>query len=387
MHVLMISLDSTLATNPNGDSRARHLAYAERAGQLTVIVYTPLGCPARVTASDSLTILPTNSRRKALFLVDALRRSRGVKTPVDLITSQDPFTTGLTGLRLRRTFHAPLLVQNHSFFFGNPAWRAERPLRNGLFAQVGRFVVRRADFYRTVNQREREAYIAEGGSPDRVVALPLGTASARFADPVDPARLEALRAKLGLQPQHRVVLWVGYPVTVKRIPLLFRAFRLVADRVPQARLLIIGDPARSPDDLSALARDLGIADQVIMPGAVPHADLAPYYALTHVFAHTSAYEGVPRVLLEASAAGLALVGMRVAGVEEVIEDDVNGYLVPDGDAHQFADRVVHLLTHPDDARRLGENARRIALDRYSADAYLYAWVDVWKRAVDLGRRA
>jgi glycosyltransferase involved in cell wall biosynthesis len=201
---------------------------------------------------------------------------------------------------------------------------------------------------------------------------------------VDQAALADLRERLGLQPTHPVVLWVGYPVGFKRVPLLFRVFRQVLEETPNARLVLIGDMRKSPQDLAMLARNEGIADSVIMHGPVPHDDLPLYYALGNVYAHTSAYEGVPRVLFEASAAGLPLVGMRAVGVDEVIEDGVNGYLVPDEDS--MAKQIVALLCHPEQAQIMGASARRIAFGRYDAERYVEAWVGVWERAIQLGMK-
>ena len=383
-HVLMISLDPPLATQAASDTRQRHLAYAARAGHLTVITYTPPGLDRAICPSAELTILPSNSRSKLTFALDAIRLAQQAARdrPVDLITTQDPFLTGLIGVWLRRRWRVPLLVQNHSYIFGNVAWRAEHPRRNRLLETLGEFVVRRADFYRTVNRQERDHYITAGGSPERVIALPLGTASPEFAAPVADQALAALRAQLGLRPDQPVVLWIGYPVGFKRVPLLFQVFQQVAE--PDARLVLIGDLRRSPDDLPALARDLGIADRVIMYGPVPHDDLPLYYALGSVYVHTSSYEGVPRVLFEASAAGLPLVGMQAVGVDEVIEDGVNGYLVPDGDVNGMAAQIVALLRDPAEAKILGAAARRLAFERYDADRYLDTWVQVWERAIELG---
>lgn len=386
--VLMLSLDTALFTQPLGDSRQRHLAYAARAGKLTIVVYTPPGMGGAVDVSPQLTLIPTNSRHPVFFVFDAIRLSMRAarNTRFDLIATQEPFATGLAGCWLRERLHAPLLVQNHSFFFGNPVWLAERPIRNHLLWLIGSFVLTRADMYRTVNRKEREHYIEHGGSERRVVTLPLGTAAQSFAQPVDPARLDALRAQLGLSADNPVVLWVGYPVGVKRVPLLLKVFKRVADRLPQARLVLIGDMSRSPDDLAALAAEEGIADKVIMHGPVLHSDLPVYYQLANVYAHTSAYEGVPRVLFEASAAGLPLVALDAVGVNEVIEDGVNGYLAPEMDIDGMAGRILSLLKDPLQAKAMGERAREIAFHRYDADRYIDTWVGVWRKAIRLGRR-
>ncbi|MBE2272582.1 MAG: glycosyltransferase [Anaerolinea sp.] len=388
IHVLMISLDTALALHPQGDSRARHLAYAARAGKLTVICYTPPHTGGAIQASDSLTIIPTNSRHPVFFILDAIRLAERSlrKATIQLVTTQDPFATGIVGVWLRLRHHVPLLVQNHSYFFGNREWLAERPLRNRILRALGGIVVARADFYRTVNEKEKQNYLAAGGSRRRVAALPLGTASPAFADPPDPDKLAALRSRLGLTPADQVVLWIGYPVKFKRVPILFRVFKKVVSRVPSAKLVLIGDMARSPVDLAEQANSEGIGGCVIIDGPVPHSDLPLYYALGNVYAHTSSYEGVPRVLFEASAAGLPLVGMDVVGVNEVIENGVNGYLAPDMDIDGMAGRIITLLNDPLQAKAMGERARQIAFRRYDADRYIDTWVGIWRKAVRLGLR-
>jgi 1,2-diacylglycerol 3-alpha-glucosyltransferase len=388
-HVLMLSLDSSLAAHREGDAFQRHRAYAarwgERHGRLTIITYTRAANLPPIR-EDNLTIVPTNSRRAPSFPFDAARLGEQVEKPIDLIVAQDPFTTGLAGLWLRARLGAPLLVQNHGYFFGNPEWVKEHPLRNRALLALGRIVRARADFYRAVNNEECSAYVRAGGDPERAVMLPLGTASERFAAPPDPDVLARKRGELGIAPDDRVILWVGYPVAFKRVPLLFETFRRVLKDEPRARLVLIGDMARSPVDLAALASAMEIAERVTLYGPVLHDDLPLYYALGHVYAHTSSYEGMPRVLFEASAAGLPLAGMDAVGVRDVIEDGKNGYLVANGDVEALAARLISLLRDLETARQMGAAAREKALTRFHAAQTLERWLDVWDRAMALGRR-
>ncbi len=391
MHVLMISLDRSLATKPDGDSTQRHLEYAEHAEKLTIITYSsrlPLreGQDGVIRSSAQLTIIPTNSRSRLTYALDAYRLGSQIGA-VDLITTQDPFVTGLVGIWLRRKLRAPLLVQNHSHYFGNPAWLNERPLRYRLFSVLGRWVLRRADMCRTVNQREREAYLAMGGAPERVVVLPVMAASEAFAAPIPARQRRTLRERLGLQDDHKVILWVGRPIKTKRLPLLLQVFKRVIKHEPEARLLLVGDMSLSPDDLPALAQQLGIADKVIMVGQVARDELPLYYSLSDVFAITSAYEGMPRVLSEAAAAGRAIVGMDgAAGVAEFIEGGVNGCLCPDGNVECMASRIFELLRDQELAARLGEAARDKALKHYNAARNAEAVVALWEKTVKMGMR-
>ncbi len=388
LHVLMISLDASLATKPDGGALARHMDYAARAGKLTIVVYTPPGVDGPLHPSPHLTVIPTNSAAKPLFVADALRIAGRVidQEQPDLITTQDVFSTGFIGWMLRGRAAAPVLVQNHCYFIDNEAWLAEKPLKNHLFNALGKFVSRRADLYRTVNSTEAQTFLARGGQPERVVTQPLGTASPTFSEPPPDDAIAAARASVGLENHDKVIIWVGYPVPFKRIPVLFDVFDRVRQAKPEARLLLIGDMSRSQDDLYKLRAEMGLDEQVVMYGPVPHGDLPAYYHLARVFAMSSAYEGIPRVLMEASAAGLPLVGFDRVGVADVIEDGVNGYVLPEGDRDGMARRLVELLRDPDTAAQLGANARERAVDRFSAEKNAAGIAAMWRQAVELGMR-
>jgi glycosyltransferase involved in cell wall biosynthesis len=154
---------------------------------------------------------------------------------------------------------------------------------------------------------------------------------------------------------------------------------------------MVGDMSRSPVDLADHARVMGISDRVIFHEAVPHEALPAYYALgadgRGVYALTSAYEGIPRVLYEAGSAALPVVAFDVMGVNEAIRDGENGYLIHDGDLDGFADRIVELLDDPMRARQLGVRGREFALELFDAETYPARWVGLWQEAVRLGKKA
>jgi glycosyltransferase involved in cell wall biosynthesis len=97
------------------------------------------------------------------------------------------------------------------------------------------------------------------------------------------------------------------------------------------RLTIVGDgPERGA--LEAQARALGVADRVAFEGAVAHQRIASYLHRADVFCLPSYAEGVPTVLMEAMASGLAVVATRVYGIPELVEDGRSGLLVPPAEA-------------------------------------------------------
>jgi glycosyltransferase involved in cell wall biosynthesis len=127
-----------------------------------------------------------------------------------------------------------------------------------------------------------------------------------------------------------------------------------------ARLTIVGEgPERGP--LEHLARDLGVADRLELPGAVGQDDIPAYFRDADIFSMPSFAEGVPTVLMEAMASGLPVVAPRIMGIPELVEDGVTGTLVTPADVDELADALRRQIEDPDERRRMGAAGReRIA---------------------------
>jgi len=107
---------------------------------------------------------------------------------------------------------------------------------------------------------------------------------------------------------------------------------------------------------------------------VPH--LLPAF---DVFALSSRTEGLPLVVPEAMAAGLPIVTTAVGGLPDVVDDGETGVLVPVDEAMLSA-ALGRLVAAPERARAMGEHARRVALERYSAERMVDAYLELYARA-------
>ena len=233
----------------------------------------------------------------------------------------------LTGGRLVVTHHTPELPRRDSL--GGRAWWnlgwAMRPL-----------VV-----YTSETDRERD-----GRRPSRVV--PLGIDVDRFASgkPVLDGTVVGNVARLAEQKGQRTLL---------------DAATLVRARRPDVRFAIAGD-GELRDELEEQAKQLG--DHVVMLGN--RSDVPDLLASFAVFAYPSRFEGLCLAVLEAQAAGVPVVATPVGGIRETVIDGETGFLVPVGDARALADRILQVLEHPDDARRVAAAARR-RVQRFSEE--------------------
>lgn len=385
MHVLMISLDTAFLTQAITDSRARHEAYAERVGRISMVI-----CNQRSTRalepyrSSRLTATPTESSALYQYLTDGYLEGIKVhrESPVDVITTQDPFLTGLVGLRLRRRLGVPLIVQVHTSAIDNPYYAREH-WSHPILQLVARWTLQRADGVRVVNEGERRACIRRGVQADRICVAPAPVDVSRFQIAVAPERLAAWRTTLDIQPDTPAVIWVGRPDRFKDLPTLFEAFGRIRNEVPAARLILVGNLDTPVVRNWISAR--GLSDLVRLTGPVAHADLPVLYQLARVYMHSSYYEGLGLVMIEAAASGLPVVSTASDGARDIVIDGETGTLVPIRNADALAAAVVDLLKQPVRAGLMGERGRQHVAQRFDQQKAITAWVGMWE-AVAAGRK-
>jgi glycosyltransferase involved in cell wall biosynthesis len=360
MHVLMISLDASLLGDPHGNTVQRHIEYARRIGDLSIVTYNPAAQPKTVQQfADNFTVYPTNTR-PVLFPWVAYRQAARLvrEKSVDVVTTQDPFATGLVGVLLKWRFGAALDVQSHSHFFENPDWIAERPLRNRFLNGLAGWIIKRADTNRVLSEREKAIYVKRGVPADRIAILTTPTHVDLFAVPRPAAELAALRETLGIAADAPVLVWVGFPAAFKHVELLLAAYERVKAARPAARLVMVGNFDTRPN----FARQAAAAG-VIFAGRVSHDDLPLYYQMADVYLHSSRYEGVPKVLIEALASGTPVVSTDHLGADVVVRNGDTGILT----AHTpeaLAAAAITLLDDPARAQAMGAAGQRDVIERF-----------------------
>ncbi len=163
-----------------------------------------------------------------------------------------------------------------------------------------------------------------------------------------------------------VVLSVARLAAQKGLDVLLSAVKAVAESGVDVQLVLVGEgPLR--ERLRRRAQRLGIADQVVLAGAVGQDEMAGYYAGADVFCLPSFAEGVPVVLMEAMASGRAVVATRIAGVPELVEEGVSGLLVTPGNADELAAAIKRLASSPRERESMGLAGRRKVVEDFDAE--------------------
>ena len=152
------------------------------------------------------------------------------------------------------------------------------------------------------------------------------------------------------------IAMVGALIWRKGYEYALMAFRRLLDRLPNAQLAIVGE-GEEKDRLTYTARDIGIADKVLLKGRLDPEGVRQVLWQSHIFLHASLSEGIANVALEAMACGLPVVSTDSGGMREVINDSDDGYLVTLRDTQAMADRLVMLAANPVLRAQMGQKAR------------------------------
>jgi glycosyltransferase involved in cell wall biosynthesis len=229
----------------------------------------------------------------------------------------------------------------------------QHPLVRCFYILLERITQRITDKLIVVSPRNIEKGLSEGiATRDKYVTIRSGIELDRFRHPSRSP--ETVRTELGI-PLDAPVVGTVTRLSPQKAPLDFvEAAARVAERGPDVHFVIVGDgPLRAEVEAQLAALELsGVIHLTGLRGDVP--DLMHSF---DVFALSSLWEGLPRVLPQAMVAGLPIVATAVDGNAEAVTDGVNGFLTPPGDPGAMADALLRLLEDRALSTQMGEAGR------------------------------
>jgi glycosyltransferase involved in cell wall biosynthesis len=219
-----------------------------------------------------------------------------------------------------------------------------------MFVALEQITARITDKLIVVSPLNTEKGLADHiATPDKYVTIRSGIDLDRFGNPGRPRH--EVRRELGI-PSNVPVVGTVTRLSDQKAPLDFvAAAGTVAERRPDVHFVVVGDgPLR--DDVEAEIAARHLSGSIHVTGL--RRDVPDLMHSFDVFALSSLWEGLPRVLPQAMAAGLPIVATAVDGNAEAVTDGVNGFLTPPADPEAFADALLRLLDDPELAREFGE---------------------------------
>lgn len=263
------------------------------------------------------------------------------KLGLDIVHVHSPFILGRWGAKCARRFGLPLVFTYHTLYEQYIHYvPMPRELARDLAITYSRHFCNRCDLVITPT-REVEQLVQSYGVQAPVRVIPTGVPIHKFRNRCPGW----LRKNWNIPPEARVCLFVGRLSREKNLEFLLEAFQLVKQQCPQAVLVIV---AAGPleDELKQHAVDLGfhLDRDVVFTGRLPYENLIDVYFDADLFTFASVTETQGLVLIEAMAAGLPVVAVSAFGVQDMVDNEVNGYLVS-LDRQEFAARVLQLLAN------------------------------------------
>lgn len=176
-----------------------------------------------------------------------------------------------------------------------------------------------------------------------------------------------IRQEFNFNDTDFVVGFIGRLNTVKNLQCLLKSASIVHEKNKNVKFLIVGDgPLESK--LKKIANRLELKNTIF---AGLREDIPDILSAIDVLALTSRSEACPIVFLESMAAGKPIISTNVGGVQEIVKDGINGFLVKPGDAEDFAEKISILLTEKEICDSMGEKGAKI-VEHFSIDNFIKA---------------
>jgi glycosyltransferase involved in cell wall biosynthesis len=339
-----------------------------RGHEIRIVSLTPLG-PMGLQAQRLG--LPTESLEMRRGLPDPralVRLSRLVRAWRPDVVHSHMVHANLMARALRLTAPVPALVSTiHNIYEGGPLLMAGYRWSNGL-----------VDHMTIISEAAAERFIRERIVPASLLrVVPNGVDPEPFRR-VQPGARDRLRRELGVDGKF-VWLAVGRFEVAKDYPNMLRAFARVHERRPEAGLLLVGKGSLQAET-EALARELQLGQAVRFLGV--RDDVPALVSSADGYVMSSAWEGMPMVLLEAAAGGLPIVTTRVGGNQEAVLDGETGFLAPPRDPEALAEAMLRLMGLGEAERRaLGERGREHVRSCYGLSRVADRWEELYREVL------
>jgi len=358
----MISTDRKIFDEKSA-VRQRMVDYGTLVDELHIVVFSTKKhgfLPnSRDQIASNIWAYPTASATRFAYMKDAKKIGLNIVRGTDwIVTTQDPFETGVVGKYIKDNLNIPLQLQIHTDF-QNPYFRHESFL-NKIRMVLSGGVLGAADCIRVVSKRIKDS-IKEGSE-----VLPIF---------VDIEKIKNTKLAFDLHDRFKsfkeIILIVSRLESEKNVELGISAFKEVMKKYPDTGLVIVGDGSER-----AKLEFMGVRN-VVFEGWKN--DLVSYYKGADIYLNTSNYEGYGMSLIEAASSGTSVVTTDVGIVGDVLVDGESALVSRVGDIEGISKNLMRLVEDRDLRERIASSALRSVESHIgSNEEYLSRYKELWQ---------
>ena len=321
-----------------------------------------------------------NFRQTGIYPIKAFNIIK--KWKLDIIHSHTEFSIGTFARLISKQLNIPLVHTYHTMYEEYIYY-----ITKGYFNSASKKLVEYLTLFlcdKTIDElivpteKTKELFKDKYKVKREVYVIPSGIDTTRFyKENIDKNEIINLKKDLGLKKTDFIVLYVGRIAKEKSIDFLINNFNSVLNRIPKAKMIIVGD---GPDikDLIDLTRRKGLENKIIFTGKAPWTDVPKYYSLCDLFVTASKTETQGLTVMEAMGASKPVVAIRDESFELMITDKKDGLFFDD--EKSYVDMIYEVYKNKKLRDEISFNARLTA-DKYSPYNYAKNVLKVYKKVV------
>lgn len=321
-----------------------------------------------------------NFRQTGIYPIKAFNIIK--KWKLDIIHSHTEFSIGTFARLISKQLNIPLVHTYHTMYEEYIYY-----ITKGYFNSASKKLVEYLTLFlcdKTIDElivpteKTKELFKDKYKVKRDVYVIPSGIDTTRFyKENIDKNEIINLKKDLGLKKTDFIVLYVGRIAKEKSIDFLINNFNSVLNRIPKAKMMIVGD---GPDikDLIDLTRKKGLENKIIFTGKAPWTDVPKYYSLCDLFVTASKTETQGLTVMEAMGASKPVVAIRDESFELMITDKKDGLFFDD--EKSYVDMIYEVYKNKKLRDEISFNARLTA-DKYSPYNYAKNVLKVYDKVI------
>jgi len=305
------------------------------------------------------------------------------RSNVNLIHAHFAYPEGFVGVLAKRKTKKPLIVTCHGYDINVvPEVSYGIRLRKNYDALV-RMVLESADAIICVSNNLKEKVLKLGATKEKTfvvfnaVDLDLFRPSLKH----ELNEISEIRKQFGVSDDDFLILNARHLRPIYGIEYLIYAAKIVTKYVKNAKFIIAGE-GDLREKLNTMIRNMNLDKNVKLIGTIPRALMPKLMRTSSLYVNTSLADGMSPSMLEACACGLPIVSFDVGGANDIIDDGINGFLVPLKDYKMLASRIIYLLQNIDVLKRMSVMARKKAEKLFNLNDRIDAILSIYQKIMN-----